>query len=96
MKPLRQAFYEYHRLGLDVAANNTDRTREVLLASLDKIEIANAAYPNSLAIRMFCNVKGNELIEIFKAGKAQEKQRVIQALSRLDPSNSSKYSQIGI
>ncbi|MBC7774797.1 MAG: DUF4835 family protein, partial [Phycisphaerae bacterium] len=37
----------------------------------------------------------NEIVDIFKAGLPQEKARVNQIMTKLDPANSNKYRQIG-
>ncbi len=95
MRTMRQAFYDYHRGGLDVASTNVEQTQNVILRALEKLDEANTAYPNALQLRIFCNTKAPEIIEIFKNAKPLVKTKVIQIMTRLDAANAQKYVQIG-
>ena len=95
LKNFRQANYEYHRLGLDVASTDANKCKTAILASLDHIDEAQQTYPNTRAIRTFAATKTDEMIEIFKNGSAGDKQRFIQIMTRLDPSNASRFTAVG-
>lgn len=94
VRSYRQAMYDYHRQALDVMALDVAKGRQTLVDALQKVSDVNQAYPNSLIIQMFTNTKAQEIIEIFKRGTLQEQDRVIQIMSRIDPSNSSNYRGI--
>ncbi len=94
VRPYRQAMYDYHRQALDVMALDVAKGRQTLVDALQKVSDVNQAYPNTLIIQMFTNTKAQEIIEIFKRGSLQEQDRVIQIMSRVDPSNSSNYRGI--
>ena len=96
MKNYREAMYQYHRLGLDLAHNNVDGCRAAILESLTKLEAANSAYPNSLVVRMFSNTKGQEMTDIFKGASTQEKTKFIQIMTKIDPANGTRYAQVGL
>ncbi|MCB0619475.1 MAG: DUF4835 family protein, partial [Saprospiraceae bacterium] len=48
----------------------------------------------SMIIQMFVNAKSNEIVEIFKQGNPQEKNQVIQFMTKMDAANASKYKSI--
>jgi hypothetical protein len=93
-KGLRDSYYKYHRLGLDVMHNNTAQGRSEILKCLEAIDAAARSYLNAMCIQMFITTKSSEIVEIFKMGTIQEKNRSFQILRRLDPSNGTKYEKI--
>ncbi len=96
VRPFRQAMYDYHRLSLDVMSENPTAGKEKMMEALEVISKVNKDYPASMIIQMFNNSKSSELIEIFKGGSGQQKNRVKQIMRKLDPSNANTYNQIGI
>ncbi|MCR9101997.1 MAG: DUF4835 family protein [bacterium] len=91
VRPFRQAWYEYHRQGLDVAANDVATCRAIIAASMEQFRDVDQAYPNSMIIQTFSDTKADEIMEIFKKGTPQEKNKVVQTMTRLDASNTSKF-----
>ena len=91
---LRDSYYKYHRLGLDVMHSNTSQGRAEMLKCLESIDAAARSYLNAMSIQVFITTKSSEIVEIFKMGTIQEKNRSFQILRRLDPSNGEKYNQI--
>lgn len=94
VRPLRQTWYEYHRHGLDLMVDDTPAGRAVLAKSLEALLSVEQSYPNSMIVQMFNNTKRNEIIEIFKQASREEKQQVIQVMSRVDAPNSAEYRNI--
>ena len=95
LKGFRQAIYDYHRLGMDYATTDMGRCKTMILQSLERMEEAHQAYPNTLALRMFSLTKVDELVEIFKGAAPDQKTRLLSIMQKIDPANSSKYSAIG-
>ncbi len=93
-KPLREANYKYHRMGMDNMYNKMDIGRAAVLESLQKIQQLNKQRPASYNMQVWFNAKTDELVNIFKQASPTEKAQVLQILSELDPTNSSKYSKI--
>ena len=91
----RQAMYDYHRLGLDIAGTNVEKTKGVILQALDKLKDVNEVYPNALLVRIFSNTKASELIEIFKNAGREQKTRVIAIMTKLDPAGAGKFAVLG-
>jgi len=95
VKPYRRAMYDYHRQGLDLMSTDTETGKATILTALAAIDEVHKAYPNSMIIQMFSNTKPEEIIEIFKVGSREQKSKISQIMTRLDPSRASKYRQIG-
>lgn len=93
-KPLREANYKYHRMGMDVMSTKPDQGRAAIIEALLKIQQLNKQRPSSFNVQVWFNAKTDELINIFKQASPAEKTQVIQILGELDPTNSSKYQKI--
>lgn len=91
VRPFRQAWYEYHRQGLDVAANDVGTTRAIIAAAMEQFRDVDQAYPNSMIIQTFSDTKADEVMELFKRGTPQEKNKVFQVMTKIDASNISKF-----
>lgn len=94
VRPYRQAMYEYHRQALDIMAEDVNTGRGMMVNALSQISDVDQAYPNSMIVQMFVNAKSQEVVEIFKKGTRQEQDQVIQIMSKIDPTNSSRYRAI--
>ena len=90
-----QAIHEYHRLGMDYASVDIGRCKNLILQALERMDEAHQSYPNTLALRMFALTKVDELVEIFKGAAPDQKTRMIAIMQKIDPSNASKYTQVG-
>jgi hypothetical protein len=93
-KPMREANYKYHRMGLDNMYGKMDAGRAAIIEALQKLQQVNKQRPASYNLQLFFNAKSDELVNIFKQATSQEKAQVIELLSELDPTNSSKYQKI--
>ena len=92
----RAAMYDYHRQGLDIMNEDVKTGRAVILQSLEVVSEANRAYPSSMLVQMFANAKSEEVIEIFKKGTSEEKNKVRTIMSKIDAPNAGKYrTEIG-
>ncbi len=94
LRPMRTAWYQYHRLGLDMMHQNADEGKMALLKSMETIDAAKRNYPVAVWIQLFVDAKTNELVEIFKKSAKPQQQSVYNILSRLDPSAALKYQSI--
>jgi len=91
---LREAVYEYHRLGLDNFSVNADTARTHILGSLVKIKKAYDLRPTSVFIKSYFNGKWNELVKIFQQASPAQKQQAYDILRSVDPTNNEKYLKI--
>lgn len=93
-KPLRECFYEYHRLGLDELYDDKSLGRENIYNALQKLTPVNNARPASVNILNFLQAKLKELQNLYVDAEIKDKNNIVNLLKRLDPSNSSKYQEI--
>lgn len=94
LRPMRQAWYQYHRLGLDMMHENPVNARQVIFKSMETIDVAKRNYPVAAWIQLFADAKTSELVEIFKKADKPQQQSIYNILSRLDPSAALKYQSI--
>ncbi len=94
VRPFRQAWYDYHRQGLDIAYSDVGAARVIILQALEDIQKVNQIYPQSMIVQLFTNAKGDEIIELFKPASLPERTKVIQIMGRLDPSRSVRYREL--
>lgn len=93
-KPLRECFYEYHRLGLDELYNDKNLGRKNIYNALQKLTPVNNARPASVNVLNFLQAKLKELQNLYVDADMKDKNDIVNLLKRLDPSNSSKYQEI--
>ena len=93
-KGLRDCMYEYNKNGLDMMFEKTDEGRAAILKSLDLLMPVYKSRPASFNMQLFFNAKADELVNIFKGASPEEKTKIMELLSTLDPSRTNKYSKI--
>jgi hypothetical protein len=93
-QPLRDAYYQYHRQGMDVMYDDAAAGRAQVLLALQNLEKVHKAKPLSFNMQMFFNTKQMELISIFKEAPDPEKEKFISVASILDPTRGSNYAEI--
>jgi hypothetical protein len=93
-KPIRECWYKYHRLGLDVMSEKTADGRAVIAESFNLLQGVHREKPGSFLMQMFFNAKSDEIVNIFSESYPDEKARVVNVLKEVDPSNSNKYQKI--
>ncbi len=92
LRPLREAYYLYHRKGLDNMFRDTEKGKDHIVTALEKIDKVNRAKPNSMMIQLFATAKSDEIIEIFKQAPRDIQLKVYQIMATIDASNISEYS----
>ena len=95
VRPYRAAMYTYHRKGLDLFSSDIESGKTAVLQALEEVDKVNTAYFNSMITQMFANSKKDELVEMWKIGGKQQKDRVQQIMMKVDPANSPRYREIG-
>lgn len=91
---VRQCWYNYHRLGLDIMSQKTNEGRSTIAESLRLLQQVHRDKPGSFVMQVFFDAKADELVNIFSESFPDEKNRVVQILTEIDPSNASKYNKI--
>ena len=91
---VRQCLYQYHRLGLDVMSQKASDGRSTIAESLRLLQQVHRDKPGSFLMTLFFDAKADELVNIFSESFPDEQNRVVQILTEIDPSNTSKYQKI--
>lgn len=94
VKGLRKAIYDYHLQSLDVMHKNSAGARDVMLKSIELLEQVNTSYPNSMVLSLFSGTKAKEIVDIFANASSQQKSRIYQIMTKIDPSNSQQYQNL--
>lgn len=94
LAPFREGMYKYHREGLDLMATDPETARKKILEVLESLQKMNQVKVSTLVMRNFFNSKDNELVGIFSQANGEQKQKVVDILRELDPTNSDKYQKI--
>lgn len=94
--PLREFYYKYHRLGLDLMYEKVDAGRAVVTESLDLLNKVYQARPGLYLLQITMDAKKDELVNIYSDSRVppMEKNNVVNILKEIDPSNGSKYLSI--
>ncbi len=93
-RPQREAYYKYHRLGLDQMIKDQEGARKAIYQSLELVQKVFKVAPNTVMLTVFFESKSDELINIYKGAPANEKPKVVALLSEINPANISKYEKI--
>ena len=93
-KKFRSFFYDYHRLGLDEMSINAVNGRAKIAEGIPLVREANRARPSAIVIASFMDAKSDELINIFKKSTEKEKKEVVQVLTDINPTQTSRYESI--
>lgn len=93
-KPLRNYFYEYHRLGLDMMTANVANARAKIAEGLPVVREANKARPNTYLVPVWMDAKADELTNIFSKATDSEKKSAYDILTAIDPTRQNLYESI--
>lgn len=95
MRPFRQLQYDYYRKGLDEMANNADRGRTNVSASLELLKKAHEARPMSMLPQIWTDYKRDELANIYRGkGIQKEKESVYEILFGINASQNTAWNKI--
>lgn len=95
-KPIRETFYRYHRLGLDIMNEKVIEGRAEIaecMTALQKV-FREKPDPYLFFLQLFFDAKSDEIVSIFSESYPTEKTRVVNILTEIDVTNSSKYKTI--
>lgn len=84
---LREAYYSYHRLGLDMMTKDQTKARQAILAALQSLREVSQVSPNVLALQQFVDVKIQEIVSIFTPAPPAEQKAVYELIQEISPIN---------
>jgi len=95
-KPIRQFYYDYHRLGLDKMADKPDEGRTKIASSLKHLQRVYRDRPNPTMpfLQLVLDAKVNEFVNVFSEGPVAERNRAADLLIEINTANTSKYNKI--
>lgn len=93
-KPYLDAVFAYHFKGLDTMEKDPKSAKEEVKKSIVGLVAMNSSRPNAYLTRLFFDAKSDEIVSMFSGGPAITITDLIDALNRVSPTNSSKWSKI--
>ncbi len=93
-RPLRNAYYIYHRKGMDQFTKDAFQARKQIMIALDQVKKVYKISPNTVMLLVFFEAKSDELVSIFKGAEDIEKPKAIELLSEINIANITKYERI--
>ena len=94
MEPVRKLMYRYHRLGLDTMFKNADAGRKAVTESIALLKKAYEDRPMAYFTKLFTEYKVDEIVNIYSKCTPEEKKKVVETLSSINPSLSSEWDKI--
>lgn len=93
---VRQFLYLYHLKGLDRMESDMTQARTEIYESLRRLQEVYRRRPDPFMYLMtvVLDAKADEIVNIFSQGFPEEKNRVVQILTEIDPANETKYQKI--
>jgi len=91
---LREALYKYHRLGLDVMADQIEQGRNAITESLDDLRRVYRERPGLFILQLLLETKRDEIINIYSKASPADQTKAVNILREIDPANANKYQQI--
>ncbi|MDE5703759.1 MAG: DUF4835 family protein [Bacteroidales bacterium] len=86
--------YLYHRRGLDQMYGDPVGGRSNVLQALAELKALNDTRSGLPCKLLFMEAKSDELVSMFSGASQDERQRAVELLNSLDPSNANKYQRI--
>ncbi len=93
---IHQAYYLYHRMGLDMMTKDQPQARANIISALEQLQQVSTVKPNLLAVYQFVDVKISEIVSIFTPAPAEEKQRVYALIKAISPINIVKLKDFNV
>ena len=84
---LHTAYYQYHRLGLDMMTKDQPQARQNIIAALQTLQQVHKTKPNLLSVQQFVDVKISEIVSIFTPAPADEQKTVYNIIKEISPIN---------
>lgn len=91
---IRDMTYEYHREGLDEMALSPDKGRAKITSTLENIQKVYTVAPMSVALSMFRDAKFDELVNIYTKGSQTEREKAVEILSPIYPTDLDRITKI--
>ena len=94
MEPIRKLMYKYHRLGLDTMYRDAENGRKAITECFDLLKKAYEDRPMAYFTRLFTEYKVDEFVNVYSKCTPEEKKKVVDILTNINPSLSSEWDKI--
>lgn len=94
MVPVRDAYYLYHRKGMDLLGNQPDEAYLNIIEAIRKVNAANESQPNSILPITFMDAKSDEISKVLRNAPLELRKEAVELLLKVDPNNSRKYNDL--
>ncbi|MBP5703985.1 MAG: DUF4835 family protein [Paludibacteraceae bacterium] len=85
MANLRNVYYEYHRLGLDVMADDLNKGKAKILEQMTYLREMQRAKPFAVPLQIFVNTKFDELYNLYRLDDQKVRDEVYSVVSAITP-----------
>lgn len=94
--PVRDYMFKYHRLGLDIMADKTVQGRNEMFEAIRLLQQVYRQKPDPYMhlLQVVFDAKADEWVNLFTGSATDEKNKAVQLLKEIDPSNTNKYQKI--
>lgn len=93
-QPLREAYYRYHRYGLDQFTLNSQRSIREVIDALSLMEETKRRTSNNYLFDIFFDTKYTEIVALFQSADVQTRLEAYNILRDVDPSHTSSYERL--
>lgn len=95
MEPFREMLYKYHRDGLDVMVENSERARASITEAFELLAKARENKSMSMLPQFWTEFKGDEIVSIYQGHATQkEKDFLTDLLGKINASKSNQWNKI--
>ncbi|WP_026945237.1 type IX secretion system protein PorD [Algoriphagus marincola] len=91
---IREAYYLYHRQGLDILQIDPEKAYQNMLEAIRLVAEANKAQPNGIFTISFMDAKGDEIAQVLKNASFEIRTEAVELLLEVDPNNARKYNEL--
>lgn len=92
--PIRDAYYLYHRQGMDILQIQPDEAYSNILEALKIVAGANKTQPNGIFTISFMDAKSDEISQVLKNAPLEIRTEAVELLLEVDPNNAKKYNEL--
>ncbi len=94
-KPLREATYKYHRLGMDIMTDDLTGGKKQITNSIQLLQKVHKKKADSFLMRIFMDAKRKEIINIYSESPSTEVKSVSSILKLIDIAHADDYNKMG-
>ncbi len=91
---VREFYYKYHRLGLDLMHKDIDAALVNILQTLEELKQFNQSKSGIMIYSLIFTAKSDEFVNVFSGASEDKRQQAYELLKQMDPLNESKYSKL--